>query len=86
MRTLHAGKHWNYMFATWANTRSLKLWKGVCFQKYPHADGSYIPKNRLLEGSNWSSKTNPQEGKSFCCQAIKRENGLPSVWANFFIF
>jgi hypothetical protein len=53
-----------------------ELWKGVCFRKYPPADGSYIPRNRLLEDESGRSRRTRKQTNIFVAQPSKGKMGF----------
>jgi hypothetical protein len=55
-------------------SRNSELWKGVCFRKYPPVDGSYVPRNRLLEEGR--SRRVRKQTNTFVAQPSKGKMGF----------
>jgi hypothetical protein len=65
-------------------SKNSKLWKGVCFHKYPPTNGSYIPRNQLLEShESGCPKRTHKKKNHFVAKPSKGKMGFESPEKSF---
>jgi hypothetical protein len=64
-------------------SKNSKLWKGICFRKYPPSNGSYIPRNRLLEDESGRPKRTHKKTNHFVAKPSKGKMGFERSGKSF---